>query len=76
MIQIRNVPAGLHRKLKARAAGQRMSLSDYLLKEVEHLAEQPTLEEMRERLSRRKPVILRRSPASIIRAERDRRDRR
>jgi len=31
MIQIRNVPPELHRKLKVRAAEAGMSLSDYLL---------------------------------------------
>ncbi len=35
MIQTRNVPDALHRKLKARAALEGMSLSDYLLAEVQ-----------------------------------------
>lgn len=34
MIQIRNVPAELHRRLKARAALAGMSLSDCLLHEI------------------------------------------
>ncbi len=34
MIQIRNVPESLHRKLEARAAEAGMSLSDYLLREM------------------------------------------
>ena len=33
MIQLRNVPDALHRKLKSRAAQAGMSLSDYLLAE-------------------------------------------
>ena len=33
MVQIRNVPEGLHRQLKSRAALAGMSLSDYLLSE-------------------------------------------
>jgi len=73
MIQIRHVPDALHRKLKARAAMAGMSLSDYLLHEVRHLAEQPTIEELRERLARRTPVALSLSPAAAVRAERDRR---
>ncbi len=32
MIQIRNVPTNLHRRLKARAALEGVSLSDYLLR--------------------------------------------
>jgi antitoxin FitA len=45
MIQIRNVPPTLHRRLKARAALEGMSLSDYLLREVRWAAERPTIEE-------------------------------
>jgi len=71
MIQIRNVPDDLHRRLKARAAMAGMSLSDYLLNEVRQVAEHPTLDEMRERLRRRSPVKLDVPPADIIRAERD-----
>ena len=43
MIQLRHVPDGLHRKLKARAALEGLSLSDYLLQEVRRVAERPTL---------------------------------
>ena len=58
MIQIRNVPDDLHRRLKARAAMEGMSLSDYLLSEVRSLAEQPTLREWFDRLHREEPVEL------------------
>jgi plasmid stability protein len=73
MIQIRNVPDKLHRTLKARAALAGMSLSDYLLSELRLVAERPTMDELRARLESRPPVELRRSPAEIIRSERDRR---
>ncbi|HEY5205885.1 MAG TPA: hypothetical protein VIJ63_14965 [Roseiarcus sp.] len=73
MIQIRNVPEPLHREIKARAARAGMSLSDYLLAEVSEIASRPTLEEMRDRLSRLPPVIVDESPADIIRKERNRR---
>jgi antitoxin FitA len=73
MIQIRHVPDDVHRKLKARAALAGMSLSEYLLSEVRHTLEQPTLAEMMERLSRRRPVRVRETPAALIRRERDRR---
>src|SRR5215831_13474908 len=43
MIQLRHVPDDLHRKLKARAALEGLSLSDYLLREVRRVAERPTL---------------------------------
>lgn len=51
MVQIRNMPEAVHRRLKARAAEAGMSLSDYLLAEVTRAAEIPTWEEMRARLA-------------------------
>ena len=71
MIQIRNVPDALHRKLKSRAALEGMSLSDYLLAELRRLAERPTLAELRERLEKRPAANLIPSPEDVIRAERD-----
>ena len=71
MIQIRHVPDALHRKLKARAALEGKSLSDYLLREIRRIAERPTMEEIMERLSRLSPVNPRIPPAQIIRQERD-----
>lgn len=72
MIQLRNVPDELHRKLKARAAQEGMSLSDYLLAEIQRTAERPTLSELRKRLRARTPVEPHVPPAEAIRAERDR----
>ena len=71
MIQLRNVPESLHRTLKARAAMAGMSLSDYLLAEIRHVAERPTISELRERLERRTPVNSRVSAADSVREERD-----
>ena len=71
MIQIRNVPDALHRRLKARAAMAGMSLSDYLLAEIRRVAEQPTLDELRARLERRPAVTPALSPAEAVRIERD-----
>lgn len=73
MIQLRHVPEPLHRILKARAALEGVSLSDYLLREVQRLAERPTIAELRQRLASRSPVIPKVSPAKAVRAERDRR---
>ena len=58
MVQIRNVPDALHRKLKARAADSGQTLSDYLLAEIGRLAARPTREEMLARLHSRKRVTL------------------
>lgn len=73
MIQLRNVPDALHRKLKARAALAGMSLSDYLIREIEISAERPTLDELRGRLASREPVDVEPVPALAVRDERDRR---
>jgi len=56
MVQIRHVPDALRRKPKARAAQEGKSLSDYLLREIQRVAERPTLEEIMERLARLSPV--------------------
>ena len=71
MIQLRNVPDSLHRQLKARAALAGMALSDFLIREVRKIAEYPTPEEMRERLSHRESYRGRISPTDIVRSERD-----
>ena len=72
MIQIRNVPDELHRRLKSHAALAGMSLSDYLLNEIRRVAERPTLDELRARLDRRTRVAPSVAPAEAIRAERER----
>jgi plasmid stability protein len=71
MIQIRNVPEALHRRLKARAALEGMSLSDYLLDAIRRVAERPTLEELRARLQQRAAADPAEPPARAVRAERD-----
>ena len=71
MIQIRNVPDALHRRLKSRAALEAMSLSDYLLAELRRVAERPTLGELRERLEHRPAVNPTVPPEQAVRDERD-----
>jgi antitoxin FitA len=70
MIQVRNVPDDLHRALKARAAQEGSTLSDYILAELPRLAERPTAAQVMERIRHRTPVG---GPpaADVIRAERD-----
>ncbi len=70
MIQLRNVPDKLHRKLKARAAIEGRSLSEYLLSHIREFAERPTLVEMHDRLHNREPVAVDVSPADLLRQER------
>jgi len=71
MIQIRNVPDELHRTLKVRAAKAGMTLSDYLLSEIEQVAEEPTISEWLERVRSREPVELDDRPDATIRRFRD-----
>ena len=71
MIQIRNVPEVLHRKLKSRAADSGHTLSDFLLAELERLAARPTRDEMLTRIHSRKRVTLKTPAAVVIREERE-----
>jgi plasmid stability protein len=71
MVQIRNVPDALHRKLKVRAADAGQTLSDYLLTELERLAARPTRDEMLARIRSRKRVTLKTPASVVIRDERD-----
>ena len=71
MIQIRDVPDALHRKLKARAALAGQSLSDYLLTEIGRIAALPTREEMLARIHSRTRVTLKTPAAVVIREERE-----
>jgi plasmid stability protein len=71
MIQIRNVPDDVHRTLKVRAAQAGMSLSEFLLREVIHVAERPTLEEVLQRIEARGPAQVSTDSAAAVRAERE-----
>lgn len=72
MIQIRNVPEDVHREVKARAARAGMSLSDYLLREVERTIAVPPVEEVLARVANRERPTLTETPAEAVRAERSR----
>ena len=71
MVQIRNVPDDLHRKLKARAALAGMSISEFLLREIERSLERPTREELLARLRSRERVEPREPIAAAVAAERE-----
>jgi plasmid stability protein len=70
-VQIRNVPPEFHRRLKVRAAVEGMSMSEYILREVGKALDRPTRREVLERLRARPDRQLSRSPAEVVRAERD-----
>jgi hypothetical protein len=52
-IQIRNVPDRTHRELRARAASAGMSLSDYLLGELDRVASRPPMADVLRRADSR-----------------------
>jgi antitoxin FitA len=56
MIQVRDVPDQIHNALKARAAGEGMSLSDFVKKELERVAELPTMREWLDRTQLARPI--------------------
>ncbi len=70
MVQIRNVPTEFHRRLKARAAMEGMSMSDYIRREIGKALERPMRVEVLERIRARPARQLKRRPADVIRAER------
>lgn len=74
LIQIRNVPDDVHRTLKARAAEDGRTLSDYVLRELEVIAQRPTMAQTRERLEAHEPVHL--EPGEAARVLREAREHR
>jgi hypothetical protein len=73
MIQIRDVPDAIHGTLKSRAARKGMSLSDFIKRELEHVAQRPTMQEWLERTQQAKSIPSGRTGAQIIREMRDKR---
>jgi len=70
MVQIRNVPDEVHRRLKARAAMEGRSLSELVLSELTRSLERPTRRELIERVQARERAVVSQSPADAVRAER------
>lgn len=72
LVQVRDVPEGVHRTLKARAAQSGMSLSEYLRAELGLIASRPAPDEVRTRLRALPPLTVpaRERPEAIIRRQR------
>ena len=73
MIQIRNVPDEVHRRLKSRAALAGLSMSDYVLREIEQVLSRPTRVEVFARIAELPPIELDPPTAEVLREERGRR---
>ncbi len=71
MVQIRNVPDDLHRGLKARAALEGQSLSEFALAELRRSMERPSRRELIERVRSHEPVMQGTPSATAVRDERD-----
>lgn len=73
MIQIRNVPDELHRRAKAKAALEGVTLSDLALRALEAEVTRLTVREIADRVRELGPIYGGPDPADLLRAERDRR---
>jgi plasmid stability protein len=71
MLQIRNVPDEVHTILKARAAREGMSLSDFIKRELERTAERPSMLEWLEKTREAKPMPAKITSARAVRELRD-----
>lgn len=71
MVQIRNVPDEVHRRLKARAALEGRSLSEFALAELRRSLENPTRAELFDRVRARERATVSESTSAAVRAERE-----
>jgi plasmid stability protein len=71
LVQIRDVPDDVHRKLKARAAASGHSLSEYLRTILERAAAWPTPDELAGRIEARGRVRLSEPSEMAVRRLRD-----
>ena len=71
MIQIRNVPEALHRRLKARAGLEGMSMSLYVRREIERSLARPSRRAVIEAIRRQPEIALEALPADVLREERE-----
>lgn len=71
LLQVRGVPNRVHGTLRRRAQEAGMSLSSYVLAELDRNAKQPSRGEIIERLARRVPVSTRAEITRLVRRGRD-----
>lgn len=70
VIQVRDIPDDVHRRLKLRASEEGQSLSDLIRTELSEIADRPTLSKMLERIRSRDPVSIDESAANAVRSGR------
>ncbi len=74
MLQIRNVPEDTHRLLKSRAALEGVSMSHFLLREIERIVRRPSRREVLDAIRSAPRVTLDEAPAEVLRKERESRE--
>jgi len=74
MLQIRNVPDETHRLLKARAALAGVSMSHFVLREIERIVRRPSRSEILAAIRREPPLTLAERPADVVREGRAERE--
>jgi plasmid stability protein len=70
MLQVRNVPDEVHAALRRRAQAAGVSLSEYVLRELERVASRPPIEEVLARSASRRLDISMAEVVETVRAER------
>ena len=70
MLQVRHVPDAVHAELARRAAAARVSLSEYVLRELERVTARPPVEEVLARSASRRLDLSVAEVVDTIRAER------
>ncbi len=70
MLQVRHVPDDVHAELSRRAAAAGVSLSEYVLRELERVAARPPIEEVLARSASRRLDLSVAEVVDTIRAER------
>ena len=70
-LQIHDVPDAVHRQVQARAKLAGLSVSDFVLKELEGTLERPTRQELLAKIAALPELRVEPPPASLIRDERD-----
>ena len=72
MLHLRNVPDEIHRRLKSRAARAGMSMSQYILREIEQSLSRPTRDEVFARIAELPPIDLDPPSSDVLREARGR----
>lgn len=70
VIQVRDVPPDVHRRLKVRAAQENRTLSELVREQLEEAARRPSMAELLERLRGREPADPGEPSAEAVRAGR------